>query len=537
MAGLVFISHDTPDGRTGARNRAIISAHTLGLNRKLKNNAGSSADDKARTLTIMARKKPQDQRKRKLGTCIMGSEGQALSTAAGTSKRATDGVTLRVDAMQKSDELFVIPTASIGPIIRGQDGEDVQSIGRWYFLNQLHGAHASSFCHAQSYWTNGLWEMARTNKPLFAGIAALAAYRDVALATTYPESSYIELKGRTMFHVGRNLSERHTKTDPLTMVAIALLAYMDIRDAQFDTARLHLLAVRNLVDISEMTANAWLACSWVDLRYALLTGQPPILPYYIPPPFRRNYSCCVSANFQTVQRASSNVANCPKTDYLDHHTSFDIFNRLHALCLCSDQLENSKCPPFGQIYDLEYALRVIHSGISKGELQCHTTAAAELIILAAQLHVWMACRFWTPQRQESHLALVSRASSVLDAFSGILVRWTELASVDSLLWIVFTMVATMRIYGDTKLMRMLHHLHSTLTTLGIYGHEEFSAKLNEWPWIGDWHPVQIVHVWAMLTEHFDDFAVSVPSTHDIAVPTGKPPQRLFLGGLEYFNSL
>jgi hypothetical protein len=49
--------------------------------------------------------------------------------------------------------------------------------------------------------------------------------------------------------------------------------------------------------------------------------------------------------------------------------------------------------------------------------------------------------------------------------------------------------------------------------------------------------VQIVHVWAMLTEHFDDLAVLLPSAHDIAVPTGKPPQRLFLGGLEYFNSL
>ena len=537
MAGLVFISHDTPDGRTGARNRAIISAHTLGRNRKLKDNAGSSADDKARTLTIMARKKPQDQRKRKLGTCFPGSEGQALSTAADTSEWATDGATLHVDAVQISEGLLVMPTAPIGPIIRGQDGEDVQSIGRWYFLNQLHGAHASSFCHAQSYWTNGLWEMARTNKPLFAGIAALAAYREVALARTCSESSYIELKGRTIFHVSKNLSRRHTKADPLTMVAIALLAYMDICDAQFDTARLHLLAVRNLVDIGEMTANAWLACNWVDLRYALLTGQPPILPYYVPPPFRRNHSCCVSVNLQTVQRASSNVANCPKTEYLDHHTSFDIFNKLHALCLCSDQLESSKCPPFGQIYDLEYALRVTQSGISKGELQCHTTAAAELVILAAQLHVWMACRFWTPQRQESHLAFVSRASSVLDAFSGILVRWTELASMDSLLWIIFTMVATMRIYGDAKLMRMLDHLHSTLKTLGIYCHEEFSAKLNEWPWIGDWHPVQIVHVWAMLTEHFDDLAVLLPSAHDIAVPTGKPPQRLFLGGLEYFNSL
>jgi len=519
MAGLTFISHDTADGRTGARNRTLISAHTLGLNRKLKHKARPSGNDKVRTVTIVARKKPQDQLKRKPGTRLSGSKDQALPIAAGILTQANDGALLRVhdDPTHMPRENLVIAAAPTGPIICGQDGEDVQSIGRWYFLNQLHGTQASYFRHAHNFWTNGLWEMGRANKPMFAVVAALAAYREVALERRCSESSYIELKGRTIVHIGKDLSSRHAKPDPLTLCAIAVLAYMDVRDFNFGAARLHLLALRNLVDINEMTTAAWLACNWVDLRYALLTGQSPLLPYHIPPPFRQSHSCRVSFNLQTVQRASNNVANCPRTEFLDHHTSFDLFKKLHGLCLSSDQLENSSSPPFGQIYDLEYTLRVMQSGVSNiEESQCHNNAAAELIILTAQSHVWMACRFWTPQRRESHLAFVSRASSILDEFSGILLRWTDLASEDSLLWILFTMVAMMRIYGDAKLPSMLDLLHSTLTTLGIYRHQDFSAKLRQWPWIGDWHPVQTVRVWATLTDRFDDLAISAPDPCGLA---------------------
>lgn len=538
MAGLLFIPHEKPDGRTGARNRTLISAHTLKHNRKLKYQARLVRNGKAPTLTLVSREKTPNQPERQPETCLRGFEGEAVSVAAGTSEQTTDGRSLHVGSVQMPGGSLVLAAAPRGPIICGQDREDFQSIGQWYFLNQLHGTQVSYFRHAQDHWTNGLWEMAQVNQPMFAGVVALASYREVALARGCPESSYVELKGWTISQIGKNLSRRQNKADPLTLVAIALLAYMDVRDTHFDAARLHLLAVCNLVNITEMPAYAWLYCVWIDLRFALLTGQPPILPYHIPLSFRQSHSCRVSVNLRSIQRASRNVANCPQTRSFNHHIAFDLFNKLHTLCLCSNQLGKSNSPPFGQIYDLEYALRVIQSQVSNEESQCHTTAAVELTILAAQMHVWMACRFWTPQRRESHLAFMSRASSNLDAFGGILARWTELANVESLLWILFTIVAMMRIYGDANLIPMLDFLHSNLATLGIHCYEDFSAKLVQWPWIDDWHPSQIVHVWNMLAERFEDLVVVVPNAYSITVPvvSTEPPQRLFLGGLEFFHS-
>jgi hypothetical protein len=537
MAELLFIPHDTSDGRTGALNRALIGRHTLKHNRKLKYRTRSSGNATAQHLTVVARRKSLGGSKRRAGTCLRGFEAEAQSVVTGTSKQATDASTLHVGSVKS--EGIVLAVAQIGPIICGRDEEDVQSIAQWYFLNQLHEAHASYFRHAQNHWTNGLWEMARANQPMFAGVVALASYREVALARGRSKSSYIELKGRVIAQIGKDLDKQHTRTDPLTLVAISLLAYLDIRDNHFDAARLHLIAFCNLVNLIELPAYAWLYCVWIDLRYALLTGQSPILPYHIPISFRRSHTCRIPVSPRTIQRASSNVFHCPQTEGFDHHNAFDLFKKLHALCLCSDQRGNSDSPPFGQVYDLEYVLRVIQSQVSKKVSHCHTAAAAELVILAAQLHVWMACRFWTPQRRESHLAFVSRASSILDTFGGTFVQWTDVANAESLLWILFTIVAMMRIYGDANLTCMLDLLHSTLTKLKILSHEDFSGRLSEWPWIGDWHPVQIMHVWIMLADRFDDLAVLVPYTYDVAVPivSSKAPQRLFLGGLEFFNSL
>jgi hypothetical protein len=116
------------------------------------------------------------------------------------------------------------------------------------------------------------------------------------------------------------------------------------------------------------------------------------------------------------------------------------------------------------------------------------------------------------------------------------VQYTDIKNMDSLLWILFTVVAMMRIYGDCNLTLMLNLLHSVVTALGIHRHEDFTARLAQWPWIGDWHPLQTVHVWTMLTERFDDLAAAAPDAHHLAAPTvfSEPPQRLFLGGLEFF---
>ena len=85
---------------------------------------------------------------------------------------------------------------------------------------------------------------------MFTSIVALASYREVSLARGIPRTSYIELKGRTISQIGKDLGRRHARTDPLTLVAIVVLAYLDIRDAHFEAARVHLLAFCNLVNIT-----------------------------------------------------------------------------------------------------------------------------------------------------------------------------------------------------------------------------------------------------------------------------------------------
>jgi hypothetical protein len=81
------------------------------------------------------------------------------------------------------------------------------------------------------------------------------------------------------------------------------------------------------------------------------------------------------------------VAYCLQTSFFDHYKAFDLFNKLYALCLCSGQLDDSDDPPFGRIYDLEYTLRVLQSQVYEEDSQCYPTAATELVVLAAQLHV------------------------------------------------------------------------------------------------------------------------------------------------------
>ena len=168
--------------------------------------------------------------------------------------------------------------------------------------------------------------------------------------------------------------------------------------------------------------------------------------------------------------------------------------------------------------------------------QTNGSALAELVILTIQLHVWMACRFWAPQRQESHLAVLSRACDILVTFVGIDVRWADSGHCESLLWILFTMVASTQVRAGPHPARLLHLLRTTLGSLKIGNHKDFSARLSKWPWIEDWHPVQSQIVWTALSETIETATETKP-LRDIEMSSVSTHDRLFLGVLEFFNGL
>lgn len=220
--------------------------------------------------------------------------------------------------------------------------------------------------------------MAQVNRPLLAAISALAIHKQVTLVGHRSESVYLEHKGHTIWQISKDLCTSRSSHDPPTMVPIALLAYMDVRDGNFDDARTHLRAVCRLVSISHMTTYVWLYCVWIDLRYALLTAQVPILPYHILPSLKREISTLLPKN---VRLASENTAHCPQSDFFTKMAAFELFEKLHALCSRSTQLQKSDTPPFGQIYDMEYTLRVIQSQAPKHGHRQKVNLAIELVIL------------------------------------------------------------------------------------------------------------------------------------------------------------
>ena len=524
MSELVFVAHEAADGRHSRAKKALIHAHTLQYNRRKSKRLPSPGSAKPFFYKDLADRITSTNKQ--LDVAIPEDDLE-------TDDRISSSVVHLCHANLPYSHHSTI-SAPIGMTMLGPNGEDIQSISQWYFHSQLDGVRSFHFNHAQTHWTNALWDSARANKPMFAAIGAFALHKEVTLAKRPSNFAYLEQKGRTIWHISNDLRQSQSASDPLTMVAVALLAYMDVRDGNFAAAKTHLEAVRNLVCVSKMSTYAWLHCAWVDLRHALLTGQAPIMPHHIPPSLRRDTS---NRPPQIARMASENVAYCPQAVFFTHEIAFDLFDKLHALCRHPMKLSASEIPPFGQIYDLEYSLRTIQSQVSKNELRECSAPAVELVLLTIQLHIWMACRFWTPQRRESHVAVVSRACSILDALQNITTRWIDFGSAESLLWVLFTMAASVPVHAHSYRERLLSLLCPILSLLDIRCYTDFSKQLHKWPWVEGWHPARSKVVWSALSTIIEEVAEQQPHSRITATP-GSPlnsEERLFLGGLEFYN--
>lgn len=168
-----------------------------------------------------------------------------------------------------------------GTPIRQVKSSELEDMSRWYFHTQLE-QDAGFFQSAQYHWGTGVFMMAQDSEPMFNAMAAFALHKKVALSETSSQAMYLEKKVDLIQSIQSDLSRTTETANSLTIVAIAMLAFFDIRDLQFNAAEQHLRAVCKFVDMTTLSVHAWLYCAWIDLRYALFTGKEPMLPYYVP---------------------------------------------------------------------------------------------------------------------------------------------------------------------------------------------------------------------------------------------------------------
>jgi hypothetical protein len=421
-------------------------------------------------------------------------------------------------------------------------GADVEDFGQWYFVSQMPAKDLEFFSSAQDHWVKALWEMARVNQPMYAIMGSFALHKK-AVFSKQADAQYFEQKGRVIQDIVANINDTQVASrntpDPLTIVAIAILGFLDMRDGQFEAAATHLRAVCKFIDMPSLSPHAWLYIAWIDLRFALFTNSEPQTPFYIPAEYRELPVSVLSCQHEANRLGSINAANCPRSPLFTLDMASDLYRKLHALCYCSDTLDRGEVPPFGQIYALEYGLRVVQARASRSQGDTFTAHVVILLTSAIQLHVWMASRFWTPQRKESHLALITRACKVIESFDDMVTQWYISAGLESLLWVLFTTVATLRVYDLLDNTSLLELMYRAIRKADIYSCEDLELRLKKWPWLKNWHSMQIKIIWEKLCAGHADL---VPLETGVGAErlrqhTNNSRDRWFVGGLEFFNSL
>jgi len=438
----------------------------------------------------------------------------------------------------------------LGGTLLDNHGAYVGDISNWYFITQMPERDLQYFRSAENHWVKGIWDMARVSTPIYAAIGSFALHKKAAILSRRDgKAQYFEQKGRMIQDIFADIEKSNQANagnglDPLTVVAIAMLAYLDIRDGHLESAGTHLRAVRKFINMPRLPPHAWLYCVWIDLRYALFLGQEPELPFYIPAAYRELPASVHACQPDATRKGFANAFECPRSSLFTLDMARDLFRKLHALCYCSDTLVMAIDPPFGQVYALEYGLRVVQSRAATSQGDQFTAHVVILLTSAIQLHVWMASRFWTPQRQESHFALIMRACQVIESFDDMITQWYISAGLESLLWVLFTIVASLRAHELSSVSPMLELLYKAVRKAEITRREELEVRLRRWPWLVNWHPAQVKAVWAMLCARHPVFvpvadSVKREDREDSVAERdmGKARNRWFVGGLEFFNSL
>ncbi|KAI5367298.1 hypothetical protein Slin15195_G024250 [Septoria linicola] len=289
---------------------------------------------------------------------------------------------------------------------------DVRSVCRWYFYEERADG-TQGFDVAKHHFIEMPWHMAKEHEVHLCA-AAMFAFRKQA-----------QIAGET---IQNQVDARGAAIDSGTLVAVAILAFSHLQDAEFQAAGIHVHVLRAMKALERLSAHEWLIIAWLDLRLALNLTQLPLFDLYIPQIYPACVSpspCCTEAGFGSAQ-------------------SINLFTKLFQLYLAWPTLESTKGPPFGHIYEVEYLIRfyqpqLVNCGaVGDGDAIC-----AELLLLAIQLNLWILIRFWTPIQQGTRACVLDRGLKLLQARLDIARAWTQggQANLQSLLWVSATFAA------------------------------------------------------------------------------------------------
>lgn len=277
---------------------------------------------------------------------------------------------------------------------------------------------------------------------------------------------------------------------------VAIQVNLALGDKEYDAAKTHMRCVHDLVTkaggLQTFGYTQWRHTIWNDLKLASALLERPLLEFGL-----RMESAQATfppqVNSEAHRLSLETVRMIPTSAQMTSEMAYDLFNRLHQLCLSFDTMLTEEAHFFAvenNFYSIVFQLCNLIAD-SQTHIEC---SATDMLILGTQLSTWMCMPSLVNMRALFNTVINTIQSKlVYRLWNGLkpdlILHWEAEAKLDSLLWVLFhASAAAINVCSTGETWMPVYMLESFLTTtkqvavrLQITSLAEFERTLRSFP--------------------------------------------------------
>ncbi|EMD87293.1 hypothetical protein COCC4DRAFT_49217 [Bipolaris maydis ATCC 48331] len=426
--------------------------------------------------------------------CLAGNVGETLCTSC--ARYILLHQTFREGSARSGLGNVLKDPNGILAIIACPSLKTIDSVLYWYTMTDLSTANFSPLVRKmQFFWGQVLWDLARTDTSIFAGMVAFTLRKKHALTHEEPGSAgnlqYARLAELTSINIFRQRAVEQMRSGR-TLVCMGGFALMALLNNDHEQALIHLRAMASTFSMLHPNELEWLVTSWVDLRVASLGLNRPLVPYYIP-------QYWLDQDFQEPSDlkvgfdrcATLNVRQLGTLTGLSLFSLFKTFRNLHKSTYLVETPILAETPPYAVLFDLIYEICSMDSSSTDTGPRVHRG----LILVALKLMAWRNAARYVTQGGEIQAALLNRADSVISQTNGLVAAWKHEADIKSLLWTLTVTFAESVFFNPDKLPDWTHFLREVCLNMKITTVRGLQRALKDFPCLNWWFDIVLTRHW------------------------------------------
>lgn len=376
--------------------------------------------------------------------------------------------------------------------------DNLSTIGNWYLAEFVNIQTSDPRAEVHRLWGLALWDTAKSDATLFGCVALLTPHKKRSIASRFDKVLYLDHKQRVYESLCQTVASSGGNVAGITALAIALLAFAEVQEGNFQDARRHINAVAVMDCVCRLDEVQWRLVVWNDLRYAMKSATLPTLQYYMPPSLTDALSQIDgSVTVEARRLALSNWKHLKKYPDLEKGVWFQLLISLHIVSIVANSRTSAiQHADLATAYEAEYQAHTIAANLATQIEPKETSVIANVLIIACQLHILATTSGFAPSTVELRETLLDKARSGLlksnignDAEQA----WTH---DPALLWVMSTFATHSMDGGFQHSQFFTQRLAATVDAKRLPSRCAFERMLRAWPWTNTWHPSKVPTLWA-----------------------------------------